>query len=413
MVDSGRALYHWLFSPAPEPDPEDDTMQDDNPRRRDETIFAKLVAECVDIRSSFLDPLRLSAPQVPSDDTPVTTFPPTTLPIPAFDPLVRHIYSQFHPFLSRLRADGTILTAHVTFIVGPPDHPNARYSLHSHLVGCFTAAYGHGDESHSVLYVPTGPGQAWNGPEEWGPVMVYLAVSLLWPDLSYLVVSPSYLLGAHASCEELKEIFLTAAPLILFSSATSLLRDDILYHPGVTSKFAHEPPFTCTDPPFCHFTPDEVATTITDTLNRHLAESATWRERIQPNTIEADQHFPLLCTPYYGFIADTNLDTTVALLQLSNFLMACCYTSSGAPHTLHNIDDTPPCPYELLSLFSCLPAALPGGKIEVFPGTGVFIYDPSSVPSPGIPKEMSWFVFNSPSSHQTLLHHTPNLHSSL
>ena len=205
-----------------------------------------------------------------------------------------------------------------------------------------------------------------------------------------LVVSPSYMLGAHASCEELKEIFSTAAPLILFSSATSHVRDDILHHPGVPSKFANQTAFTCTDPPFRHFTPDEVATTITETISRHLTDSATWRERIQPNTIDADQHFPLLCTPYYGFMADTILDTSVALLQLSNFLMACCYTSSGAPHTLHNVDDTPPCPHELLSLFSCLPAALPGGKIQVFPGTGVFICDPSALPTLGLPKEMSW-----------------------
>ena len=36
--------------------------------------------------------------------------------------------------------EGVILNAFVTFIVGPPDHPNARFALHSHLVGCHTTS---------------------------------------------------------------------------------------------------------------------------------------------------------------------------------------------------------------------------------------------------------------------------------
>ena len=313
---------------------------------------------------------------------------------PPFDPLVRHLHSQLQAHFVTLRADN-VLHPHVTFIVGPPGHPNARYSLHSHLVGCYTSPYGYPSEYHTVLYVPTGSGQAWTGPAEWGPLMVYLAASFLWPDLSFLVVSPSIMLGAHASHKELQQIFDTPPALVLFSSANSIVRDDVLYHPGLPSKFADNPPFDCTDPPFRSFTPTEVATSIADTTNLHLDKSAAWRANIKPHTLEADRQFPLLCTPYYGFVSELSLDTTVALLNIANFLMACCYTPTGTPDDLHNIGDSPPRCQELLALFSCLPSELPTGKIDVYPGTGVFICDPASVPCPTRPTEMCWLYRSS------------------
>ena len=401
VEESGRALYHYLFSPTlvsdtaePAVDEPLDEPLDVPPRRKEETIFSQLVSAYVDVPSSFDDPLRLSAPQVPADDSPITTFPPTTLTPPPFDPLVQHLHVQLQDHFVKLRAEN-VLHPHVTFIVGPPDHPNARYSLHSHLVGCFTTPYGYPSEYHTALFVPTGPGQAWTGPAEWGPLMVYLAASFLWPDLSFLVVSPAIMLGAHASYEELQHIFDTTAALVLFSSATSIVRDDILYHPGLPSKFANDVPFKCTDPPFRSFTPAEVSTSISDTTSLHLDKSTEWRANIKPHTLDADRQFPLLCTPYYGFVSELALDTTVALLNLANFLIACCYTPAGTPHDLYNIGDSPPGPYELLALFSYLPSDLPTGKVDVYPGTGVFICDPSSIPSPTLPTEMCWLYRSS------------------
>ncbi len=210
VEESGRALYHYLLPEVAEPTL--DVPIEANPRRREETIFSQMVSAYVDIPSSFEDPHRLSAPQVPADDTPISSFPPTNLSPTPFDPLVRHLHSQLQAHFVKLRADN-VLHPHVTFIVGPPSHPNARYSLHSHLVGCYTSPYGYPSEYHTVLYVPTGPGQVWTGPAEWGPLMVYLAASFLWPDLSFLVVSPSIMLVAHASYEELQQIFDTTAAL--------------------------------------------------------------------------------------------------------------------------------------------------------------------------------------------------------
>ncbi len=63
------------------------------------------------------------------------------------------------------------------------------------------------------------------------------------------------------------------------------------------------------------------------------------RANIKPHTLDADRQFPLLCTPYYGFVSEVGLDTTVALLNLANFLMACCYTPTGTTHDRHNIGE--------------------------------------------------------------------------
>ena len=220
------------------------------------------------------------------------------------------------------------------------------------------------------------------------------------PPASFGLTSPFLsshqpLCSAHMLLMKIQQIFDTTAALVLFSSATSIVRDDILYHPGLPSKFANDVPFKCTDPPFRSFTPTEVSTSISDTTALHLDKSTEWQANVKPHTLDADRQFPLLCTPYYGFVSELALDTTVALLNLANFLIACCYTPAGTPHDLYNIGDSPPSPYELLALFSYLPSDLPTGKVDVFPGTGVFICDPSSIPSPTLPTEMCWLYRSS------------------
>ena len=111
---------------------------------------------------------------------------------------------------------------------------------------------------YSTIYIPSGPGHPWAGPEEWGPLMVFLAAALLWPDLPFLVCHPRFLLGAHAPLDELSEVFKTTP-----HGAFLLCQRDVLYHPGQTSKFALHPPFSCTDPPFRQHTPDYVQQLVT------------------------------------------------------------------------------------------------------------------------------------------------------
>ena len=211
VEESGRALYHYLFSPtlvsdtaAPAVDEPLDEPLDVPPRRKEETIFSQLVSAYVDVPSSFDDPLRLSAPQVPADDSPITTFPPTTLTPPPFDPLVQHLHVQLQDHFVKLRAEN-VLHPHVTFIVGPPDHPNARYSLHSHLVGCYTTPYGYPSEYHTAPFVPTGPGQAWTGPAPSWYTSLPAPFGLTSPFLS----SHQPLCSAHTLLMKSSSIFLT------------------------------------------------------------------------------------------------------------------------------------------------------------------------------------------------------------
>ena len=101
--------------------------------------------------------------------------------------------------------------------------------------------------------------------------MVFLAAALLWPDLPFLVCHPRFLLGAHTPLDELRDVFSTDCPMVLFSSARDLTRSDVLYHPGKTTKFAHDLPFSCSDPPFTRNPPDLVQNLISSSVNAHAA----------------------------------------------------------------------------------------------------------------------------------------------
>ena len=278
----------------------------------------------------------------------------------------------------------------MTFIVGPPDHPNARYAFHSHLVGCHTTFNGDMHVDYSAIYIPYGPGHPWAGPAEWGPLMVFLAAALLWPDLPFLVCHPRFLLGAHAPLDELRDVFNTDRPMVLFSSARELTRSEVLYHPGRTTKFAHNPPFSCTDPPFTRNSPDHVQQLINSSVNTHAGNAPSNRERLDnlaSPSIEADLHCPLFCTPYYGFVPDSEVDLFVEILQLSSFLCSCCFSNDG--HDIPQLGDSVPTAAALLSILSAIPNERPRGSIAVFPGTGVFICDPP-VPQDGDPAIACW-----------------------
>ena len=247
---TGRELYNYLFSgtpPLPPPVENQDGPMGDQPapiptvatqakyslfNGQEVTIFSQLVDDCIDIPGSFADPLRLSAPEIQGSHNTLQTLTIPSPTTPSFAGLVRHLHDQLHPYRIKKQEEGVVLNAFVTFIVGPPDHLNARFALHSHLVGCHTTCNSDMHVDYSTIYIPSGPGQPWAGPEEWGPLMVFIAAALLWPDLSFLVCHPRFLLGAHAPLDELREVFATQWSMVLFSSARDLTRSDVLYHPG-------------------------------------------------------------------------------------------------------------------------------------------------------------------------------------
>ena len=269
--------------------------------------------------------------------------------------------------------------------------PVPRYALHSHLVGCHTTFNGDMHVDYSTIYIPCGHGHPWAGPSEWGPLMVFLAAALLWPDLPFLVCHPRFLLGAHAPLDELREVFSTDCPMVLFSSARDLTRSDVLYHPGKTTKFAHDLPFSCSDPPFTRNPPDLVQNLISSSVNAHAAAAPANRERLErlaSPSIEADLHFPLFCTPYYGFVPETEVDLFVEILQLSSFLCSCCFANDG--NDIPHLGDSAPTAAALLSTLSAIPNERSEGSIAAFPGTGVFICDPAPAPQNGDPAIACW-----------------------
>ena len=333
FCQTGRDLYNFLFSGTPPTPPAETTLDD---------------------------------PMGENQLLPLTIPPPTR---PSFAILVQHVHEQLDSYLATQQKDGK-LNAFITFIVGPPDHPNARYALHSHLVGCHTTFNGDMHVDYSTIYIPCGHGHPWAGPSEWGPLMVFLAAALLWPDLPFLVCHPRFL-GAHAPLDELRDVFSTDCPMVLFSSARDLTRSDVLYHPGKTTKFAHDLPFSCSDPPFTRNPPDLVQNLISSSVNAHAAAAPANRERLErlaSPSIEADLHFPLFCTPYYGFVPETEVDLFVEILQLSSFLCSCCFANDG--NDIPHLGDSAPTAAALLSTLSAIPNERSGEVVRPSPALG-------------------------------------------
>ena len=164
---TGRDLYNYLFSgtqPLPQDAAADDPMGtrpafDPVAAAHEVTVFSQMVDECIDIPASFADPRRLSAPEIQATENALTTLTIATPFTPSFSGLVQHLYDQLHPYLSKRQTGKTTLAAFVTFVVGPPAHPNARYALHSHLVGCHTTSNNDLHVDYSTIYIPIGVGQ--------------------------------------------------------------------------------------------------------------------------------------------------------------------------------------------------------------------------------------------------------------
>ena len=135
FCQTGRELYHYLFSGTPPSAPTVENLDDPMgaspaPATTDAsaekyslfngqevTVFSKMVDECIDIPKSFEDPHRLSAPEIQGSENrlhPLTIQPPTR---PSFASLVQHLHEQLDSYLLKQQEAG-MLNAFVTFIVG-------------------------------------------------------------------------------------------------------------------------------------------------------------------------------------------------------------------------------------------------------------------------------------------------------
>lgn len=164
LTQKAKFLYDYLFNPAvltvPEPDEPPTSLTPDEPMpdattsslEISPTPFAQLVSEFVNLEASFDDSWRrLSAPKIqPSDHTMDPITPPVALHTDDFSylSLLNFLHSQLSPYFSSLIDATNPPGLFLTLIVGPPDHPNAPYCLHSHLVGCHTSSL---EDSRNII----------------------------------------------------------------------------------------------------------------------------------------------------------------------------------------------------------------------------------------------------------------------
>ena len=209
IMSKGLDIFRWLF-PSSSPGP------DTTHTLTDSTPLADMISTCVDVESSF-DAMSLSRPQICPDLPDVSPLPTPSPCDRGFESLLHFLQSHVTSHLTSLQQSGTFYEVFATFIVGPPDHPNAGAALHSHLVGCATTDP---VTHHLALFVPAGPDYPYKGPPEWAPLIVHIAASLLWPDLPFLVTSPDYILGAQAPIDQLRRCWAIPPPSISLPHST-------------------------------------------------------------------------------------------------------------------------------------------------------------------------------------------------
>ena len=311
-----QELYNHLFAPSTpvaDPDTPNPAFHHSAPPR-DASIpitspFSDLVDAFVDIPSSLADVHNMSRPTAP----PLTlSNPPTQQPTSQFNfaPLLQFLTSTINP--------------HLTHLVSQPTH------------SCFII------------------------------------------DLPFLVVSPEYIAGATFSPASLRTLLSPSASMVVFSSSSSIIVPDVLLHLPPHVKIQGDAPMPDATDPQAHLPnnfrirpAEELQALIAATTTLHLSSHATRRaDLIDP--VQVDLHFPLSCTPYYGYIPDDMADMHIELFQLT------CHLLRSTPLLLDVWDGTTlPTPSTLLATL----AALHPERITTVPGEGIFIrpyLDPDS-----------------------------------
>ena len=310
--------------------------------------------------------------------------PSTQQPAPAynFSPLLKFLADTLNPHLAYLASQPTH-SCFVILVVGPSTHTMAGPALHSHLVSSVTAIPG---DDVSVIYVPTDLIQGFSETTDWHPLLVYTTTALAYPDLPFLVVTPEYSAGATTSPDSLRKLLCPADSMVVFSSSQSIISPDVLLHlPPYVKLNTDETmpdataPSTNLSKDFRVRTADELQALIFATTTLHLSSHASRRaDLIDP--VQCDLHFPLFCTPYYGFVPDDMTDLHIELFQLARHLVR------STPPLLDVWDgNTLPSPSSLLATL----AALFPERITTVPGEGVFLR-PYSDPDGENPPQSCW-----------------------
>ena len=362
-----QELYNHLFAPSytpvNEPDNPNPAFHQSTPPRDSTTPtsnpFSDLVDSFVNLPSSLEDVHNMSRPTA----SPLTLFTPSTQQ-PAtpfnFSPLLQFLADALNPHLTLLASQPTH-SCFVTLVVGPSTHTMAGPALHSHLVSSVTAIPG---DDVSVIYIPT---------------------DLAYPDLPFLVVTPDYSAGATTSPDSLRKLLSPTDSMVVFSSESIIAPDVLLHLPPHVKLQRDEAMPDASAPPtslpndFRIRAADELQALILATTTLHFSSHAARRSDLT-DPVQMDLHFPLFCTPYYGFVPDDMTDMHIELLQLARHLIR------STPPLLDVWDGTTlPSPSSLLATL----AALYPDRITTVPGEGVFLR-PYSDPDGENPPQSCW-----------------------
>ena len=91
------------------------------------------------------------------------------------------------------------------------------------------------------------------------------------------------------------------------------------------------------------------------------------RDSVETGSVTADLHFPLYCTPYYGYTPQSEADFVTMTFTLADFLVYTCFTTDSEPNAaLSNLSVRPG---DLLTILSTIDPTF----LSVSPGDGMFI----------------------------------------
>ena len=230
---------HEPAAPSPEPTP-----------------FGTLLDSFVDIPASLRDDHHHRTPTVLSSGLPDPVLG-TATPLVKLSPLLNYLNQHLTPHL-RSHIGTSIQSCFVTLIIGPSTDVRVGAALHSHLV---CAAVAPSNEDYSVLFIPSDLLTDFACPIEWQPLFLYLAASLAYPDLPFLVTTPDYMAGALCTAQGLRSV--------LHNSCPHIPPDAMDTGPLVNSP---HPPLTLSSEPaggwgavqyYFHFRPDSTAISLT------------------------------------------------------------------------------------------------------------------------------------------------------
>ena len=322
------------------------------------TPFTSLLDQFIDIPATLSDPRKLSTPRL--QPTPRTDI--SSVPLDAaigIRSLLTYLHQHLHDHFSRLQDTHTTHCCFVTFIVGPSTHPSASAVLRSHLVSAFTAPP---NEDHSTLYVPTDIIHGLPPSAEWHPLLVYLTAALLFPHLSFLVITPDYQAGASSSVDSLAN---------LLRPSGSLVNPDVLLHLPPYATF-QTPDVPMEDASASAASP---AVPTPSQPGLHTSRLTHLRRPSKSSPQQPRNTSPL--SPYLGIVLTGLLDFHVQLFQL-------------ASHSLRSIHPSLPSitPSALLVPLSTLYPHM----LTISPGERVFIR-PYSDPDVDRPPQNLWLNY--------------------